>query len=97
MAGTAGPAAKPREAWRRREEQERARNCFEQLKPAERQVLDRVVAGHTNKMIAEDLGISVRTVENRRARIMEKLQVESRPALVALANSLSPGQESLSS
>lgn len=86
-----------REAWRRREEQERARNRFEQLKPTERQVLDRVVTGHTNKMIAEELGISVRTVENRRARIMEKLQVESRPALVALANSLLLSQDALSS
>lgn len=85
-----------REAWRCREEQERAKSRFQQLKPPERQVLDRVVAGHTNKMIAQELGISLRTVENRRARIMEKLEVESRPALVALARSLSLGDEALS-
>ena len=76
-----------RENWRRREEEEYAQNRFDQLKPPERQVLERVVAGKTNRMIAKELGISVRTVENRRARIMKRLQVESRTELLALATS----------
>ncbi len=73
-----------RENWRRREEQENAKNRFAQLKPGELQVMELVVAGKTNKMIAEVLGISVRTVENRRARIKNKLQVGSRPELLEL-------------
>ncbi len=76
-----------RENWRRRQEQENAKKRFERLKPPERQVLDLVVAGKTNKMIATQLGISVRTVEDRRARIMKKLQVESRTDLWELATS----------
>jgi two-component system response regulator FixJ len=76
-----------RERWRRREEEESARSRFERLTHSEREVLELVVAGKTNKMIARELGISVRTVENRRARIMKKLQVESRTELLALATS----------
>lgn len=73
-----------RENWRRREEEENAKNRFAHLKPGELQVMELVVAGNTNKMIAEVLGISVRTVENRRARIKKKLQVDSRPELLEL-------------
>ena len=76
-----------RENWRRREEEENAKNRFRQLQPGERQVVELVVSGKTNKMIARELGISIRTVENRRAKIMKKLQVESRTDLVALATS----------
>lgn len=47
------------------------------LTTAERQVLDRVVAGHPNKQIASDLGVSQRTVEVRRANVMRKMQVGS--------------------
>ena len=43
------------------------------LTPREREVLDRVIAGRRNKQIADDLGISVRTVEIHRARAMEKM------------------------
>lgn len=76
-----------REAWRRREEQARTRQRFNQLKPPERQVLDLVAIGKTNKMIAAELGVSIRTVENRRASIKRKLQVESRVELLALLTS----------
>ena len=78
-----------RENWRRREEAEEAKSCFGKLDARERQIVELVVAGHTNKMIAEELGISVRTVENRRARIKKKLGVESRAELMALAASSS--------
>jgi two-component system response regulator TtrR len=43
------------------------------LTPREREVIDRVIAGRRNKQIAEDLGISVKTVEIHRARAMEKM------------------------
>ena len=43
------------------------------LTPRERDVLDGLVAGRPNKLIAYDLGISVRTVEVHRARMMERL------------------------
>jgi two-component system, LuxR family, response regulator FixJ len=43
------------------------------LSPREREVLDALVAGASNKVIAFDLGLSVRTVEVHRARMMERL------------------------
>lgn len=43
------------------------------LSPRERQVLDALVAGRPSKVIAYDLGISVRTVEVHRARMLERL------------------------
>ncbi|MGO8916086.1 MAG: response regulator FixJ [Stellaceae bacterium] len=55
------------------------------LTPRERQVLQGMVAGQPNKLIAFDLGISPRTVEIHRARGMEKMQARSLSALVRLA------------
>lgn len=74
-----------RDAWCRRIGQENARNRFHQLSLPERQVLELLMVNKTNKIIAEQLGISVRTVENRRARIMKKLDVESRAQLLEMA------------
>jgi FixJ family two-component response regulator len=51
----------------------------------EREVLERVMAGKPNRVIAEDLVISVKTVEVHRARIMEKLEVRSVAELVQVA------------
>lgn len=51
----------------------------------ERQVLGGMVRGQTNKAIAHDLGISPRTVEVHRAKVMEKLGCRSLPAIVRLA------------
>ena len=45
------------------------------LSVREHQVLDALIAGHPNKVIAYDLGISVRTVEVHRARMMDRLGV----------------------
>ncbi len=44
------------------------------LSPREREVLQGLVAGKANKMIAYDLGISARTVEVHRANVMTKMQ-----------------------
>ncbi|MBL6854614.1 MAG: hypothetical protein ISS15_12275 [Alphaproteobacteria bacterium] len=54
------------------------------LTARERQVLDQIVAGCANKVIAFELNISPRTVENHRARVMEKLRVKSVAELVRL-------------
>jgi len=77
---------------------ELVRNCFErdaarrkraerlaQLTQREREVLDLVVAGKTNRDIAEALDISVKTVEAHRARLMEKVEAESVAELVQAA------------
>ncbi len=51
----------------------------------ERQVLERVVAGQTNREIAEEWGISEKTVKIHRGRVMEKMQADSLPQLVLMA------------
>ena len=55
------------------------------LSPRERQVLDGLVAGRSNKVIARDLGISDRTVEVYRANVMTKMQARSLSQLVRMA------------
>lgn len=55
------------------------------LTPREREIMDLVVAGKLNRMIAEELAVSIKTVEAHRARIMEKLQVNSVAELVRLS------------
>ena len=47
-------------------------DSFAKLTPREQQVLERIVAGRLNKQIADDLGISIKTVEAHRASIMDK-------------------------
>jgi two-component system, LuxR family, response regulator FixJ len=55
------------------------------LSPRELQVLEGLIAGHPNKTIAFDLGISARTVEVYRANLMTKMQARSLSELVRLA------------
>ena len=55
------------------------------LTPRERSVLDKVCAGRSNKIAAYQLGISPRTVEIHRARIMDKLNADSLADLVRMA------------
>ena len=51
----------------------------------EAQVLERIVAGRLNKQIADDLGISIKTVEAHRANIMEKLNANTVADLLKIA------------
>ena len=60
------------------------RQRLARLTPREREVLDILVAGKANKMIAYLLGTSTRTIENHRANIMDKMQAESLPELVRM-------------
>lgn len=62
-----------------------AGECLAKLSPRERQVLDLVVASKPNKIIADILGISIKTVELHRANMMSKLGVRSLPELMKVA------------
>jgi PAS domain S-box-containing protein len=64
---------------------ERVKALIAALPPREREVLDGLLAGGTNKAIARNLGLSPRTVEAHRARIMERLGAQSLPELVQIA------------
>ena len=63
-------------------------NRQKRLTPRERQVLDLVVAGESNKHIARRLHISDKTVEIHRANVMEKMQAKSLADLVKMVSSL---------
>jgi two-component system response regulator FixJ len=58
---------------------------LESLSTRERQVLEGLVAGHPNKTIAYDLGISPRTIEIYRANVMTKMEASSLSELVRMA------------
>lgn len=59
------------------EQTQRLRNALASLSQREREVLDELIKGHYNKNIADNLGITPRTVEFHRANIFEKLGVSS--------------------
>lgn len=61
------------------------------LTPAEKQVLDGLVAGHSNKTIALQLETSPRTVEVHRANVMTKMQAKSLAYLVRMTLLAGPG------
>ena len=62
------------------------------LTARERQVMELVAKGCHNREIAETLGISPRTVEVHKARVMEKLQVQSVPELVRIVLRAPPAE-----
>ncbi|HSW27008.1 MAG TPA: response regulator [Burkholderiaceae bacterium] len=55
------------------------------LTEREKEVMTSIVDGRPNKLIADDLGLSIRTVETHRAHIMEKMQAHSLSHLVRMA------------
>ena len=63
----------------------RAQELLSRLTPREEQVLDRIVAGRLNKQIAEDLNISIKTVEAHRANIMDKIEARTMADLMKTA------------
>ena len=77
-------AAAEDEAATRRRESERE-GLLSRLTARERQVLECIVAGRLNKQIADDLGISIKTVEAHRANIMDKLNAGTVADLLRLA------------
>ncbi|MFL6662887.1 MAG: response regulator transcription factor [Rhizobacter sp.] len=75
--------------------EEEARTAVGKLSPREREVLDGLLAGGTNKTIAKEHGISPRTVEIHRAHLMDRLGAQTLPELVlkaAAALKSSPSQ-----
>jgi RNA polymerase sigma factor (sigma-70 family) len=69
----------------RKARRQRLRDRLSHLNEGEHAVLDLILDGKLNKEIAETLGISVRTVEDRRARLMKKMGAKSVAELVRLA------------
>ena len=63
------------DAWRAR---------LDTLTPREREVLELVVVGASNKQISSELGVSLKTVEAHRARVMDKLEADSLSQLVRM-------------
>jgi RNA polymerase sigma factor (sigma-70 family) len=76
------------EARARRQERRQLEAAFNSLSERERQVFDLVVSGKLNKQIANTLNVAERTVKAQRARLMEKLGIESAAGLGRLAERL---------
>lgn len=62
------------------------------LTPREREIMGLVARGERNKCIASNLGLSVRTVEQHRARIMQKMQARTLSDLVRMRLALAPAE-----
>jgi two-component system response regulator NreC len=61
------------------------KSAVESLSEREREVLQQVARGYTNQQVADDLGLSVKSVESYRARLMRKLGLKERSDLVRIA------------
>jgi FixJ family two-component response regulator len=73
-------------------EYDEIRERFDLLSPRERQVLEQIVAGEPNKRIAYHLGLSEKTVEAHRAKVMEKTRAGSLADLIKMATLLEAGK-----
>lgn len=71
-------------------ESKAAKDLLSSLTPRERSVLDKLVQGRSNKIVAYELGISPRTVEIHRAHIMTKMEASSLSDLVRLVMAADP-------
>jgi FixJ family two-component response regulator len=81
-----------REAFTTHQEAATRDALLSKLTSREAQVLERIVAGRLNKQIADDLGISIKTVEAHRANIMEKLGANTVADLLKIALGQSPAK-----
>jgi two-component system response regulator FixJ len=72
-------------------EQTRVKAHLESLTDREREVLDLLTLGKQNKVIAQELGVSPRTIEIHRARVMEKMGAQSVAELVRMMLDLGHG------
>jgi len=76
-----------------RSEEREIRERIKTLTPREAEVMARVVSGQANKVIAMDLGVSQRTVELHRARVMRKLRMRSLAELVQAVGKVSKDED----
>jgi FixJ family two-component response regulator len=74
--------------WRQLSEHQAIRERLDSLTPREREVLEQVTRGSSNKVMAYDLQISQRTIEMHRSRIMEKMQAPSLAHLIRMTRTL---------
>ncbi|MCL9659038.1 response regulator transcription factor [Pseudomonas protegens] len=65
--------------------QARVQALLESLTPREKDVLLPLVQGYSNREIAEQLGVSVKTIDLYRSRVMKRMQAEHLPQLVGMA------------
>jgi two-component system response regulator FixJ len=72
------------EAWRRRAAASETERRLQLLTYREKEILEMLVQGHPNKVIAAQLGISTRTVEHHRASIMEKTGAQTLSRLLKM-------------
>lgn len=73
------------------QERQQVQSLHDSLSRREKQVMQLVVAGRSNREIAEDLGISPKTVEVHRSRVMSKMRADSLPQLVKQSELLTTG------
>ena len=76
---------KARDVSDQREVNQKAQELLAKLTPRENQVLERITAGRLNKQIADDLNISIKTVEAHRANIMTKVEARTVAELIKIA------------
>lgn len=81
--------ARQREA---REERQWVLERLAELTPREKEIMDRMIAGQANKVIALELAISQRTVEIHRSRVMHKMGTHSLAQLVRMVLSVEGGE-----
>lgn len=91
--------ASVRDAFRRVEIKSLTRNRkgvierrFRSLTPREQEVMSGIIDGLSNKNIADQMGVSSRTIEVHRSKVMKKMQAESLPELVRMAELCTPAR-----
>jgi FixJ family two-component response regulator len=79
------------EQFARKAELRLLRQKVDRLTPREREVLAWIVSGLRNKQVASELGTVEKTIKVHRAHVMQKLEVDSLPALVRIADKMGMG------
>ena len=82
---------KARDVNDKKEVNRKAQELLSKLTPRENQVLERITAGRLNKQIADDLSISIKTVEAHRANIMTKVEARTVAELIKIALTANEG------
>ncbi|WP_166430464.1 response regulator transcription factor [Polymorphobacter arshaanensis] len=93
VASVARAFDRSRSAWAARAQHDDAARQLGALTARQHEIMALVLAGQPSKIIAADLGISQRTVENHRAAIMRKSGSKSLPALARLVMSVDDGRQ----